>query len=225
MFGKLYLVATPIGNLADITLRAIETLKEVDLIACEDKRVSGRLLAHYGISKKLLSYNDPNKYKSAPGIMKSLEEGLNVALITDAGSPGISDPGFYLVNLAIAEGVEVIPIPGPSALISALTVSGLPLHNFIFEGFLPPKGSKRKKRLESLREEKRTIVLYESPYKLVTTLSNLRETLGNRRAVIARELTKLHEEIIRSDLDGLIAEYAEKKPRGEFVIMVEGKNQ
>ncbi len=225
MFGKLYLVATPIGNLADITLRAIETLKEVDLIACEDKRVSGRLLAHYGISKKLLSYNDPNKYKSGPAIMKSLEEGLNVALITDAGSPGISDPGFYLVSLAIAEGVEIVPIPGPSALICGLTVSGLPLHNFVFEGFLPPKGSKRKKRLESLREEKRTIVLYESPYKLKTTLSDLRETLGNRTAVIARELTKLYEQIIRADLDGLISEYAEKKPRGEFVIIVEGKNQ
>lgn len=224
MYGKLFLVATPIGNLADMTFRAVETLKKVDLIACEDKRVSGRLLAYYEIKKPLVTYNDPNKFKSAPGIMERIKAGENVALITDAGSPCISDPGFYLVNMAIAEGVEIEAIPGPSALIHALTVSGLPLHNFVFEGFLPPKGSKRNKRLASLVDEKRTIILYESPHKLLNTLRALLDHLGNRRAVIARELTKLHEEILRSNLEELVEKYENEKPRGEFVIVLEGKN-
>lgn len=224
MFGKLYLVATPIGNLGDITLRALETLKAVDLIACEDKRVSGKLLAHYGIEKKLVTYNDPNKFKSGPHLIESLKSGESLALITDAGSPGISDPGFYLVSLAIAEGIEVIPIPGASALIAALSCSGLALHNFVYEGFLPPKGSKRNKRLKALAEETRTMIFYESPHKIKTTLQNLLAILGNRRAVIARELTKLHEEFVRTDLESLIAKYDTEKPRGEFVLLVEGKN-
>jgi len=224
MSGKLYLVATPIGNLADITLRALETLKMVDIIACEDKRVSGRLLAHYGISKRLMAYNDPGKYKAAPAILEKLKSGENIALITDSGSPCISDPGFYLVHLAIAEGLEVISIPGPCALISALSVAGLPLHNFVFEGFLPPKGSKRNKRLANLQDETRTIILYESPHRLSSTFSDLYKHLGNRRAVVARELTKLHEEIRRSDLESMVEEYRAKKGRGEFVILVEGKD-
>ena len=224
MSGILYLVATPIGNLADITLRAIDTLKSVDLIACEDKRVSGKLLNHYGIDKKLVSYNDPNKYKSAPQLIDALKRGESVALITDAGSPGISDPGFYLVSLAHTEGITVVPIPGASALIAALTCSGLALHNFVYEGFLPPKGSKRNKRLKALAEETRTIILYESPHKIKTTLRNLLDILGNRKAVIGRELTKLHEEFVRSDLQSMIEKYDNEKPRGEFVLMVEGKN-
>lgn len=224
MYGKLYLVATPIGNLGDITFRAVETLKTVDLIACEDKRVSGKLLDHYGIKGKLMTYNDPNKFKSAPLIIERLRGGEDAALITDAGSPGISDPGFHLVRSAIDEGIEVQAVPGPSALIYALTVSGLPLHNFVFEGFLPPKGSKRNKRMDILVEEKRTIVLYESPHRLLSTLKSLYEKLGNRRAVIARELTKMHEEILRSDLEKLVAKYETEKPRGEFVLIVEGKN-
>ena len=224
MLGKLYLVATPIGNLSDITLRAIETLKTVDLIACEDKRVSGKLLAHYGIEKKLVSYNDVNKFKSGPQLIEALKGGECVALITDAGSPGISDPGFYLVNLAIEEGIEAVPIPGASALIAALTCSGLALHNFVYEGFLPPKGSKRNKRLKALIDEPRTIIFYESPHKIKTTLKNLLDILGNRRAVIGRELTKLHEEFVRSDLQSLIDKYETEKPRGEFVLIVEGKN-
>jgi 16S rRNA (cytidine1402-2'-O)-methyltransferase len=224
MYGKLFLVATPIGNLADITFRAVETLRKVDLIACEDKRVSGKLLAYYEIKKPLVTYNDPNKFKSAPNIMERLKSGDNVALITDAGSPCISDPGFYLVNMAIAEDVHIEAIPGPSALIHALTVSGLPLHNFVFEGFLPPKGSKRNRRLASLEEESRTIILYESPHRLITTLRDLHERLGNRRAVIGRELTKLHEEILRSNLADLLEKYENEKPRGEFVIVMEGKN-
>jgi len=225
MYGKLYLVATPIGNLGDMTYRAVETLKKVSMIACEDKRVSGKLLSHYGIKSRLITYNDPNKVKSAPGIIKKLKESEDIALITDAGSPGVSDPGFYLVRMAIEKGIEIISIPGPSAMISALTVSGLALHNFVFEGFLPPKGGKRKRRLENLVTEQRTIILYESPYKLQRTLSELCEYLGNRKTVIARELTKLHEEIIRSDLENLITKYENEKPRGEFVIIVEGKNK
>jgi 16S rRNA (cytidine1402-2'-O)-methyltransferase len=224
MYGKLFLVATPIGNLGDITFRAVEILKAVNLIACEDKRVSGRLLNHYQIKGRLVTYNDPNKFKSTPGLIDKLKAGEDVALITDAGSPGISDPGFYLVKSAIEEDIEVQAVPGPSALIYALTVSGLPQHNFVFEGFLPPKGSKRNKRLHSLVEEKRTIVLYESPHRLLSTLRSLHEKLGNRRAVIARELTKLHEEVLRSDLEKLIEKYETEKPRGEFVLIVEGKN-
>jgi len=225
MTGKLYLVATPIGNLGDMTFRAVDVLKNVSLIACEDKRISGKLLSHYEVKNRLTTYNDPNKYKVAPSIIQILKGGEDVALITDAGSPGISDPGFYLVSKAIEENIETIPIPGPSAAICALTVSGLPLHNFVFEGFLPPKGSKRNKRLKTLLEEKRTIILYESPYKILTTLKDLSKHLGNRKAVIARELTKLHEEIIRMDLESLIEKYSNEKPRGEFVLLVEGKNQ
>lgn len=225
MLGKLYLVATPIGNLADITMRAIETLQNVSVIACEDKRVSGKLLKHYQIKKRLMTYNDLNKINSAPGLIEIIKSGEDIALITDAGSPGISDPGYHLVNLAVEAGIEVVPIPGASAVIAALTGSGLALHNFVFEGFLPPKGSKRNKRLKTLVEEHRTIILYESPHKIRTTLRVLYEALGNRKAVIARELTKLHEEFIRSDLESLIEKYETEKPRGEFVLMVEGKNQ
>jgi 16S rRNA (cytidine1402-2'-O)-methyltransferase len=224
MNGKLYLVATPIGNLGDMTYRAVDVLKNVSLIACEDKRVSGKLLGHYLIKNRLTAYNDPNKYKATPFLLQTLKDGEDVALISDAGSPGISDPGFYLVSKAIEENIDVVPIPGPSAVVTALTVSGLPLHNFVYEGFLPPKGSKRNKRLKTLVEERRTIILYESPYKLLRTLKDLYESLGNRDAVIARELTKLHEEIIRKDLESLIDKYSSEKPRGEFVIIVEGTN-
>lgn len=222
MNGRLFLVATPIGNLADITYRAVKTLESVDLVACEDKRVSVKLLNHYGIEKKLVVYNDINKFKSAPGLVRSLLAGKDIALITDAGSPGISDPGFYLVRSALEKSIEVCSIPGPSALISALTVSGLPLHNFVFEGFLPPKGSKRNKRLNSLADEHRTIILYESPHKLKKTVNELLEVLGNRRAVLARELTKLHEEIFRSDLACLSEKYDDQKPKGELVLILEG---
>lgn len=224
MAGRLYLVATPIGNLGDMTFRAVDVLKEVSAIACEDKRISSRLLNHYGIESRLIVYNDPGKYKAAPKIIEMLKDGEDIALITDAGSPGISDPGFYLVRMAIEEDIDVTSIPGPSAMISALTVSGLPLHNFVFEGFLPPKGSKRNKRLRMLVDETRTMIFYESPHRLKATLKHLLETLGDRKAVLARELTKIHEEVLRGSLDEFTKKYETEKARGEFVIVVEGKN-
>jgi len=221
MAGKLYIVATPIGNLDDLTLRAIEILNCVDLIACEDTRHSGRLFKRHGISAKLVSYHDHNKEQAAPRIVEKLLEGEDAALVTDSGTPGVSDPAYFLVNLAYLNGVKVIPVPGACAAIAALSASGLPSDRFSFEGFLPVKAGKRKARLEAVRNDPRTLIFYESPHRLLKTLGLIRDVLGNRKCVIARELTKLHEEVIRGKLDELILHFENARPRGEFVILVE----
>jgi 16S rRNA (cytidine1402-2'-O)-methyltransferase len=220
--GKLYIVATPIGNLADITQRAVDTLRSVDVIACEDTRHSGKLLKHHGISARLIQYHDHNKDQSAPGIVKMLLEGHDVALITDSGTPGISDPAFVLLRLALADDIEVVAIPGACAAIAALTISGLPMDRFAFEGFLPVRVGKRRTRLLSVKDDPRTQVFYESPHRIVKVLAAMREVFGNRNAAVARELTKLHEEVIRGTLDDILERFGESKPRGEFIIIVEG---
>ena len=221
--GILYLVSTPIGNLEDITLRALKVLKEVDLLAAEDTRHTGILLKHYNLQKRLISYHDFNKEKMAPFLIEQLKAGKSVAVISDAGTPGISDPGYLLVKLAIQESIKVVPIPGASAFLSALVVSGLPTDRFVFEGFLSPKPGKRRKRLEELREEKRTLVFYESPHRFAKTLDDISEILGQRRVVIARELTKKFEEVIRGTPEEIRQSFGGRKIKGELVILVEGK--
>ncbi|MCJ7507356.1 MAG: 16S rRNA (cytidine(1402)-2'-O)-methyltransferase [candidate division Zixibacteria bacterium] len=221
--GKLYLVSTPIGNLEDITLRALRILKEVDLIAAEDTRHTPNLLRHYQIKNKLTSYHDFNEEKTTKELINLLKQGKSVALVSDAGTPGISDPAYLLVKSAIQENIEIIPIPGPTALISALVVSGLPTDRFVFEGFLPSKEGKRKRRLGELTDEKRTIILYESPHRLLKSLHRLKESLGDRNVVLARELTKKFEEIKRGKISQLIDYFTQKKIKGEIVILVEGK--
>jgi 16S rRNA (cytidine1402-2'-O)-methyltransferase len=217
----LYLVATPIGNLKDITLRALEVLKEADLIACEDTRVSGKLLAHYGIRRPLLSYNDHNAPKQRPQLLAALGESKAVVLISDAGTPLISDPGYKLVREAAQAGHAVIPIPGPCAAIAAIGASGLPTDRFLFAGFLPPKAGERAELLASLAGVEASLVFYESAQRLEETLTALAEALGERDACIARELTKLHEEIRRDTLSALAAHYRQEgAPKGEIVIVV-----
>jgi 16S rRNA (cytidine1402-2'-O)-methyltransferase len=223
--GRLHIVATPIGNLGDVTLRAIEVLKSVDLIACEDTRHSGRLLKRHGISARLVPYHDHNKEQAAQAIVALILEGKDVALVTDSGTPGVSDPAYVLVNLAHSRSIQVVPVPGPCAAVAALSASGLPSDRFSFEGFLPRKAGKRKVRLESLKDDPRTLVFYESPHRLLKTLSAIREVLGDRNAVIARELTKLHEEMIRGRLGELIDHFTDSNPRGEFVIVIEGSRK
>ena len=217
----LYLVPTPIGNLADITLRALEVLKAVDLIACEDTRHSGVLLNHYGIKKPTISYHDHNERVRAAQLIERMEAGERVALITDAGSPGLSDPGFFLVRQCREAGLHVEALPGPTALIPALTACGLPCDRFAFEGFLPARKGRRK-RLAQLSSEARTLVFYEGPHRLVRTLSDLAQTLGgDRPAAVARELTKKYEDIRRGTLGELTAHYADQaRVRGEAVIVV-----
>ena len=217
----LYLVPTPIGNLADITFRAIEVLGSVDLIACEDTRSSGVLLAHYNIRTPTISYHDHNERSRARQLIGRMNAGQQIALISDAGSPGLSDPGFYLVRLCWEEGIRVQALPGPTALVPALTASGLPSERFVFEGFLPVRKG-RNQRLEAIRVETRTVVLYESPHRLVRTMTDLTRLLGEERiSVIARELTKKFEEIHRGDLQTLLNYYREKPSvKGEFVIVI-----
>lgn len=221
--GRLYLVATPIGNLEDITLRALRILKEVDLIACEDTRRTRKLLTHYGIGKRLTSYYDYNKEKKAPWLVKNLLEGRSLALVSDAGTPGISDPAFYLVRLAIREGIEITPIPGPNAALSALISSGLPTDRFAFEGFLPSKPGPRRRKLEDLESERRTLIFYESPHRLLATLQDMAAVFGERRVALAKELTKRFERITRGTLNQLIHQLSQEKIKGEWVILVEGK--
>ncbi len=217
MAGKLYVVSTPIGNLGDITLRALEVLKGVDAIACEDTRHAKKFLQHYGIDRPLISYFEGNEKTRAPQIIQMLKEGKSVALISDAGTPTISDPGYRLVRMAREEGIEVLPVPGPSAIIAALSVSGLPTDRFIFEGFLPRKEGKRRRRLEELAEFEGSIILYESPHRIERTLKEILEVMGDRRVFIGREMTKMHEEYIF----GWLSEVMERvKPRGEIVIVV-----
>ncbi|CDF57181.1 16S rRNA (cytidine(1402)-2'-O)-methyltransferase [Thermobrachium celere] len=225
MAGTLYLVATPIGNLDDITFRAINTLKEVDFIAAEDTRQTLKLLNHFEIKKPLLSYHEHNKYEVGPKIIERLIKGESVALVTDAGTPGISDPGEDLVKLAIENFINVVHIPGASAFLYALVVSGLATRRFVFEGFLEREGKQRRERLEELKNETRTIVFYEAPHRLVKTLNDLYEYFGNRKIAICRELTKRFEEITRCTLLEAIEIYKEKEPKGEYVLVLEGKSQ
>ena len=215
-------MATPIGNLEDITLRAIRVLKEAELVVVEDTRRTGILLKHYGIKKSLLSYHDHNKEERTPEIIKRLNAGEKVALVSDSGTPGISDPGFYLVRKAIESGLPVVPIPGPTAIISGLVVSGLPTDKFVFEGWLPRKSTQRKQRLKELLQEPRTIVFFESPHRLLNSLEDCLLVLGDRRTVLCRELTKKFETVERDKISNLIKEYSDKSPRGEFIVVLEG---
>jgi 16S rRNA (cytidine1402-2'-O)-methyltransferase len=217
--GILYIVSTPIGNLDDITIRAQKVLSSVDTILTEDTRISGKLLKKLAISKPLQSYHDFNKEKVTPRLIEELKGERSFALITDAGTPGIADPAFYLIRKAISEQVKVIPIPGPSALITALVVSGLPTDRFIYENFLPSNSTKRKKIFEGFAQEKRTVIFYESPHRIIKVLKEMDETLEGIRVVIARELTKLHEECIRGTPKSLLEHFNTKKPKGEMVVL------
>jgi len=221
--GKLYLVATPIGNMGDITIRALRTLSKASFIAAEDTRRTRKLLTRYKISRSLLSYHDFNKTRVAPEIIRRIASGEDVALVSDAGSPGISDPGFLLVKLAIAEGIDVVSIPGASSVICALQISGLPTHNFVFEGFLPRKKGKRRAKLESLKLEERTMVFFESPNRLRTTVAEMLEIFGDRKIAICRELTKLFEEVLRTRLSQVEDLFSRRALKGEVVLVVKGK--
>jgi 16S rRNA (cytidine1402-2'-O)-methyltransferase len=220
--GVLYIVATPIGNLEDITLRAIRTLKEVDLIAAEDTRHTRNLLNKYEIETPLTSYHDHNKEEKAPVLVAQLLEGKNMALVSDAGTPGISDPGYFLINLAIDQKIPIVPIPGATAAIAALSVSGMPTDSFVFEGFLPPKQGARLKRLEELAKEERTIIFYEAPHKIIKAIEEMLQVFGDRRAVITRELTKIHEETIRGTLSEILFHLQKGSLKGEFTIILRG---
>ena len=220
--AKLYIVPTPIGNLEDITLRALNILKDVDLILCEDTRRSKKLLNHFKIETKVRSHHKFNEHKEVGLVIEKIKSGDKIALVSDAGSPGVSDPGFLLVRACLAAEIHVQALPGATALIPALTLSGLPSERFVFEGFLPPKKG-RQKRLTALAEEIRTIVLYESPHRIVKTLGQLAEHLGEtREATVSRELTKMFEETVRGSLKTLIDHFTQTPPKGEFVIVVEG---
>ena len=225
MTGSLYLCATPIGNLEDITLRVLRTLKEVDLIAAEDTRNSIKLLNHFEIKTKMTSYHEYNKVEKAVYLVEKMKQGMNVALITDAGTPGISDPGEELVRQCYDAGVPVTSLPGACACITALTMSGLSTRRFAFEAFLPYDKKERAEILESLKNETRTIIIYEAPHHLKKTLKECREYLGNRRMTVCKELTKKHEKKMRAFLDEVIAFYYENEPRGEYVLVFEGKSR
>jgi 16S rRNA (cytidine1402-2'-O)-methyltransferase len=220
MSGSLYVIATPIGNLEDITLRALRLLTEVDLIACEDTRHTRKLLAHYQISKPTLSYHEHNERERTAQLIERLKAGATVALVSDAGTPLVSDPGFRLVREAIAQGIAVVPVPGPSALVAALAASGLATDEFYFAGFLPSKPSQRRARLAGLAGIRATLVFYEAPHRIKATLADARAAFGNRDCVVARELTKLHEEFLRGTLDDVIAALPENDVRGELVLLV-----
>ena len=224
MAGKLYLCATPIGNLEDITYRVLRTLREVDLIAAEDTRNSIKLLNHFEIKTPMTSYHEYNKIEKAYQLVDKLREGKNIALITDAGTPGISDPGEELVRICHEEGIEVTSLPGPAACITALTMSGLPTRRFAFEAFLPREKKERAAVLEQLRDETRTMIFYEAPHHLEKTLEELYETLGNREMAICRELTKRYEEVMPTSMEEALAYYKENEPRGEYVLVVQGKS-
>jgi 16S rRNA (cytidine1402-2'-O)-methyltransferase len=221
MPGVLYLVATPIGNLADITHRALQVLNDVALIACEDTRHTRKLLQHYGITTRTISYHEHNEQQRALELLELLRQGSNVAVVSDAGTPSISDPGFRLVRAAIENEIPVVPVPGPSALISALIAAGLPTDEFFFAGFLPPRANARRARLAELQSVPGTLIFYEAPHRLAATLKDAREILGEREAVVARELTKLHEEIRRGRLSELSSHYENQEPRGEIVVLID----
>jgi 16S rRNA (cytidine1402-2'-O)-methyltransferase len=222
MAGTLFVVATPIGNLEDITFRAVRTLNEVDLIACEDTRHTQKLLNHYSIKTRTISYHEHNERERAAELIEKLKTGSNIAVVSDAGTPGISDPGFRLVQAAAAENIRVVSIPGPTAAISALVSSGIPGDEFLFVGFLPAKSSQRRTRLAELSQIPATLVFYEAPHRLSQTLNDMRAVLGEREAAVARELTKLHEELLRGKLSELAERFnSDSTPRGEFVVIVD----
>lgn len=221
--GVLYICPTPIGNLEDITLRTLKVLREVDIIAAEDTRVTRKLLNHYEIKTPLMSYHEHNKREKGPEIILMLQEGKDVALVTDAGTPGLSDPGEDLVRLSVDGGIRVVPLPGAAAAICALVASGLSAERFVFEGFLPRKKKERSKRLKELSGESRTLILYEAPHRLLKTLEDLRQVLGDRRIAVAREMTKIHEEFFRGTLSGAIDRFTKTPPKGELVLVLEGQ--
>ena len=225
MSGKLYLVATPIGNLGDLSPRAAETLAAADFVAAEDTRVSLKLLNHFNIKKPLVSYHEHNQAAAGPAILNRLLSGETCALVTDAGTPAVSDPGEGLVALCAENGVEVLAIPGCCAAVSALAVSGLPTGRFVFEGFLPVNRGERRERLAELAGEERTMILYEAPHRLRATLADLAEAFGERRVTLCRELTKLHEETRRTTLSEALARYTENDPKGEFVLVLAGRER
>lgn len=218
----LYLVATPIGNLGDITLRALETLRQVDVIASEDTRKTGRLLQHFDIQKRQIAFHEHNEAKAVPKIMTLLAQGKSVAVVTNAGTPGISDPGYTLVRQAIEENIPVTMIPGAAAVVMALVLSGLPAHSFTFRGFPPRKSGKRRRFLAIDAESPHTIIFYESPYRLKAFLEDALAVYGDRPAALANELTKLYESVERGTLSELLALFAEEEPRGEYVVIIEG---
>ena len=220
--GVLYIVSTPIGNLEDITLRALRTLKEVNLIAAEDTRHTRRLLAHYEIHTPTTSYFEGNQIQKGEKLVARLKAGESIALVSDAGTPTISDPGYRLLTQCIEADIPIIPIPGPSACIAAASVAGLPLHNFVFEGFLSPKSGRRKRQLAELREEKRTLIFYESPHRIIVFLQDVLDVFGDRQVSVARELTKKFEEVFRGKVTEAIEKFQETSPRGEFTIVIEG---
>ena len=225
MAGTLYLCATPIGNLEDMTFRCVRILKEVDLIAAEDTRNSIRLLNHFEIKTPMTSYHEYNKIEKGRKLVEKLREGTDIALITDAGTPGISDPGEELVRMCREEGIPVTAVPGAAACVTALTISGLPTRRFAFEAFLPTEKKERQQILEELKQETRTIVLYEAPHRLVKTLRLLLETLGDRQVRVCRELTKKHETVYENPLSGAVSYYEEQEPKGECVLVIAGKSR
>lgn len=225
MAGKLYLCATPIGNLEDTTYRVVRTLNEVDLIGAEDTRNSIKLLNHFDIKTPMTSYHEFNKYDKAKQLVEMMKEGKNIAIITDAGTPGISDPGEEVVRQCFEAGIQVTSLPGPAACITALTMSGQKTRRFCFEAFLPKDKKEKVAVLEELKNETRTIIIYEAPHRLARTLKELRETLGNRQLTLCRELTKKYEEADKTTIDQAIEKYNEKEPRGEYVLVIEGKSQ
>ncbi len=222
MSGTLYIVGTPIGNLGDFSPRAVEILQSVDFIAAEDTRVTLKLLNHFGIKKPMISYFEHNRFERGEIICQRLENGENAALVSDAGMPAISDPGELLVKQCAQRDIPVLAVPGPSAVVTALAVSGLPTGRFSFEGFLSTNRKGRSDHLQSLKNDPHTLVFYEAPHKLCRTLSDLYEVFGDRRIALVRELTKIHEEVFRTTLSGAIAHYAANPPRGEFVLVIEG---
>lgn len=223
MAGILYLVGTPIGNLGDLTDRARETLERVEVVAAEDTRRTGRLLAHLGIRSRLLSFFEGNERRRTGELLRRLRSGDDVALVTDAGMPTISDPGYRLVSACVDGGLEVRVVPGPSAVTAALAVSGLPAERFVFEGFVPRRAAERRERLRSMARDPRTLVLFESPHRLATLLRDVLVELGDRRVALARELTKLHEEVLRGRVSEVLARLGGGDPRGEIVLVIEGR--
>jgi 16S rRNA (cytidine1402-2'-O)-methyltransferase len=222
MKGTLYIVSTPIGNLEDITLRALRVLKEADVIAAEDTRHSSKLLKHYGISKPLMSYWGEKEKLKAEEVLEKLREGLSVALVSDAGTPGISDPGGVLIGKAVEEGIPVLAVPGPSAVVAAVSLSGLSVKEFSFIGFLPPRSSQRRKILDELATEKRTLVFYEAPHRILETLEDMADIFGERVAAVVKEITKIYEEVYRGKLDDILRILHDRTIAGEYVIVVEG---
>jgi 16S rRNA (cytidine1402-2'-O)-methyltransferase len=223
--GTLYIVSTPIGNREDITLRALRILKEADLIAAEDTRHTGLLLRHFGIQTPLTSYFEGNEMKKKEFILSRLKQGHSIALVSDAGTPGISDPGFRLIQTAIENQISIVPIPGPSAVIAALSVSGLPTDAFLFKGFLPHKTKKRRDLLKQLEEVRETLIFYESPHRLSETLNDIFETLGDRDMVLTRELTKVYEEVLRGKVNEIKIQIGERKLKGEMTLVISGKTR